>query len=159
MRVRPVASSGTTRIAKRKLQLGPYAIPAGSMLLVPFDAVHHFKGNWEQPDDFIPVRPCPLLAVSHYEQCAELVYCKPQPCSRISSRGTIVLQHGMGRSYPLAEALLDNIAPEGPIGDDLRHFIFPIYFTTSSTCQLMATIKMMAGVRPTTSLCVAGQVG
>lgn len=59
MRIRPVASSGTTRFAKRALQLGPYAIPAGTMLLVPFDAVHHFKGNWEDPDAFIPVRSCP----------------------------------------------------------------------------------------------------
>ena len=103
MRVRPVASSGTTRIAKRKLQLGPYNIPAGSMLLVPFDAVHHFKGNWEQPDDFIPVRLCPFLALPYHERCTSgQVFCKPQPCSRISSR-TMNLQHGVDRSHPLAK--------------------------------------------------------
>ena len=64
MRVRPVASSGTTPRTKRRLRLGPYVIPAGTLLLMPFDAVHHFRGNWEQPDDFIPVRPCPLLHCS-----------------------------------------------------------------------------------------------
>jgi cytochrome P450 len=57
MRVRPVASTGTTRYAKRDMLLGGHYVPAGTLLLVPFDAVHHFEANWPQhPDDFIPVR-------------------------------------------------------------------------------------------------------
>ncbi|BDA50154.1 Cytochrome P450 3A13 [Coccomyxa sp. Obi] len=57
MRVRPVASSGTTRRARRDMDLGGYLVPKGSLLLVPFDAVHHFPGNWPQdPDAFIPER-------------------------------------------------------------------------------------------------------
>ena len=58
MRVRPVASTGTTRYAKRDMWLGGYYVPKGSLLNVPFDAVHHFPGNWPQDTDaFIPVRP------------------------------------------------------------------------------------------------------
>lgn len=54
--MRPVASSGTTRFSRRPMRLGKYVIPAGTVLLVPFDAVHHFRGNWEDPDTFDPVR-------------------------------------------------------------------------------------------------------
>ena len=56
MRVRPVASSGTTRRARHDMDLGGYLVPKGSLLLASFDAVHHFPGNWPQdPDAFIPV--------------------------------------------------------------------------------------------------------
>lgn len=54
MRFKPVASTGTTRKAKQALRLGGYAIPAGTLLLVPFDPVH--RCNFERPDDFWPVR-------------------------------------------------------------------------------------------------------
>ena len=56
MRVRPVASTGVTRYAKRDMRLGGHYIPKGSTLLVPFDAVHHFHGNWADADAFVPVR-------------------------------------------------------------------------------------------------------
>jgi fatty acid synthase len=46
MRVRPVASSGTTRRVKRDLTIGGYLIPAGATILCPFDAVHKLPGNW-----------------------------------------------------------------------------------------------------------------
>ena len=55
MRIRPAASTGVTRVAKRDLRLGGHLIPRGSTLLVPFDAVHHYAGNWADPDAFIPV--------------------------------------------------------------------------------------------------------
>lgn len=64
MRVRPVASTGTTRLARKDLLLGGHLIPAGTMLMVPFDGVHHYAGNWpNQPDAFIPVRPLANLVV------------------------------------------------------------------------------------------------
>ncbi len=57
MRVRPVASTGTSRVTKADMVLGGYLIPRNSFIVVPFDAVHHFPGNWpNQPDAFIPVR-------------------------------------------------------------------------------------------------------
>jgi fatty acid synthase len=46
MRVRPVASSGTTRRVKRDLMLNGYLIPAGATILCPFDAVHKLPSNW-----------------------------------------------------------------------------------------------------------------
>ena len=46
MRVRPVASSGTTRRVKRDLMINGYLIPAGATILCPFDAVHKLPSNW-----------------------------------------------------------------------------------------------------------------
>ncbi len=51
----PVASMGTSRITKRDMVVDGYFIPARSVLLAPFDAVHRHPMNWEDPDDFIPV--------------------------------------------------------------------------------------------------------
>lgn len=57
MRCLPVASTGVTRKTKRALQLGEYTLPAGSLVVTPFFAAHHWEGNWpEQPDVFNPVR-------------------------------------------------------------------------------------------------------
>jgi len=57
MRVRPVASSGTTRRTKRDLMINGYLIPAGSTILCPFDAVHKLPGNWgPDADVFNPDR-------------------------------------------------------------------------------------------------------
>jgi cytochrome P450 len=57
MRVRPVASSGTTRRVKRDLTIGGYLIPAGATVLCPFDAVHKLPGNWgPDADAFNPDR-------------------------------------------------------------------------------------------------------
>ena len=56
MRFKPVASTGVTRRSKQPLRLGGYDVPAGAILMVPFDAVH--RCNFERPDDFWPVRAC-----------------------------------------------------------------------------------------------------
>lgn len=61
MRFKPVASTGTTRHTKRPLTLGGYTIPAGALLLVPFDPVH--RCNFERPDDFWPVRTCAFFSL------------------------------------------------------------------------------------------------
>jgi len=38
------------------MRIGGYLVPKGTILNVPFDAVHHFPGNWPQDTDaFIPV--------------------------------------------------------------------------------------------------------
>lgn len=55
MRMMPVASMGTSRITKRDMVIDGYFIPARTVLLAPFDAVHHHPMNWEDPDEFIPV--------------------------------------------------------------------------------------------------------
>lgn len=57
MRCKPVASSGTTRRVKRDLVVGGHLVPAGSIVLAPFDAVHHLPQNWpDDPDAFLPER-------------------------------------------------------------------------------------------------------
>lgn len=57
MRCKPVASSGTTRRTKRDLIVGGHLVPAGSIVLAPFDAVHHLPQNWpDDPDLFLPER-------------------------------------------------------------------------------------------------------
>lgn len=55
MRVKPVASTGTTRITKHEMRFGEHVIPAGTLLMCPFDAIHHNALNWEDPDSFKPV--------------------------------------------------------------------------------------------------------
>ena len=55
MRVKPVASTGVSRLTKRNMKLGKYHIPAGTLILCPFDAVHHNELNWEDADSFKPV--------------------------------------------------------------------------------------------------------
>lgn len=56
MRLKPVASTGTSRISKRDLRFGSYTIPAGTLIICPFDAIHHNKLNWDDPDAFKPER-------------------------------------------------------------------------------------------------------
>lgn len=55
MRIKPVASTGTTRVTKRELVIGGYTVPAKTMVICPFDAVHHSSLNWEDPHAFRPV--------------------------------------------------------------------------------------------------------
>ena len=55
MRIKPVASTGTTRKIKRDLYFDKYKVPAGSIIVCPFDAIHHNPLNWEDPDEFLPV--------------------------------------------------------------------------------------------------------
>ena len=57
MRLRPVASTGTSRRTERELTLLGYKIPAGTLILCPFDPAHRWEGNWpDRPDEFLPVR-------------------------------------------------------------------------------------------------------
>ena len=53
--MKPVASTGVSRVTKRDMKLGKYQIPAGTLILCPFDAVHHNELNWEDADIFKPV--------------------------------------------------------------------------------------------------------
>ncbi len=46
MRVRPVASSGTTRRVARDLVIRGHLVPKGTVVLCPFDSVHHLESNW-----------------------------------------------------------------------------------------------------------------
>lgn len=79
MRVRPVASTGVSRYTKRDMVLGGHYVPAGTLLDVPFDAVHHFPGNWPQdPDAFIPVSDCHSAMHSCSKAtCVYLYMCVP----------------------------------------------------------------------------------
>ena len=55
MRVRPISSTGTMRYARRNMRLGGHLVPEGTLITVPYDAVHHHPDNWADPDAFIPV--------------------------------------------------------------------------------------------------------
>jgi cytochrome P450 len=75
MRFKPVASTGVTRRSKQPLRLGGYDVPAGAILMVPFDAVH--RCNFERPDDFWPVRACRGRVQAHLRcLCAAMHMCK-----------------------------------------------------------------------------------
>jgi hypothetical protein len=56
MRLYPVVSSGTIRITHKPMQLGPYSLPAGQPVLIPFFAIHRSPRLWEDPDAFKPER-------------------------------------------------------------------------------------------------------
>lgn len=70
MRVKPVASTGSSRLTKRDLRLGGYDIPAGTLVIAPFDAVHHSPLNWDDPDAFKPVG-APSAASSKAKNAAQ----------------------------------------------------------------------------------------
>jgi cytochrome P450 len=63
MRVRPVASTGTTRRTRRDMSLGGHFVPRGTLVIVPFDAVHHHPSNWADPDAFQPVCGAPAACL------------------------------------------------------------------------------------------------
>jgi cytochrome P450 len=48
--------NGSGRLAKRPVRLGPYEIPAGSMVSVAFHALHRRADVFDQPDTFWPER-------------------------------------------------------------------------------------------------------
>ncbi|KAF6260940.1 cytochrome P450 [Scenedesmus sp. NREL 46B-D3] len=56
MRLYPVVSSGTIRITHKPMQLGPYSLPAGQPVLIPFFSIHRSPSLWEDPDAFKPER-------------------------------------------------------------------------------------------------------
>ena len=71
--MRPVASTGTSRVTKTDMVIGGHLIPGNSFIVVPFDAVHHWAGNWpDQPHAFIPVRP-PALQAPAKKTCLQLL--------------------------------------------------------------------------------------
>jgi cytochrome P450 family 110 len=56
LRFYSVVPSGSGRLTKKPFQLGPYEIPAGSMITVAIHAVHRRVGVYERPDEFWPER-------------------------------------------------------------------------------------------------------
>lgn len=68
-----MASTGTSRVTKTDMVIGGHLIPGNSFIVVPFDAVHHWAGNWpDQPHAFIPVRP-PALQAPAKKTCLQLL--------------------------------------------------------------------------------------
>ncbi len=53
----PVLTDGTNRTTRAALQLGPHAIPAGTMVWVPFGATFASARAWERADEYLPARP------------------------------------------------------------------------------------------------------
>ncbi|WIA28825.1 hypothetical protein OEZ86_011354 [Tetradesmus obliquus] len=56
MRLYPVVSSGTIRITHKPMRLGPYSLPAGQPVLIPFFSIHRSPRLWQDPDEFRPER-------------------------------------------------------------------------------------------------------
>ncbi|PRW50749.1 cytochrome P450 [Chlorella sorokiniana] len=56
MRMLPVGANGSALEAKRDMQLGPYAIPAGTLLWLCMFVVHNSPRYWQDPGSFRPER-------------------------------------------------------------------------------------------------------
>ncbi|GBF93726.1 cytochrome P450 [Raphidocelis subcapitata] len=55
MRMLPVVSL-MGRVAERQVKVGPYVIPAGTVVGTPLFAIHNAKRNWDAPHEFRPER-------------------------------------------------------------------------------------------------------
>ncbi|GBF95033.1 cytochrome P450 [Raphidocelis subcapitata] len=55
MRMLPVVSI-MGRVAGRAARVGPYAVPAGTIVATPLFAIHNSKHNWDAPHEFRPDR-------------------------------------------------------------------------------------------------------
>ncbi|GAB4816064.1 hypothetical protein N2152v2_003110 [Parachlorella kessleri] len=56
MRLYPVAADGTIRVFPQPVQLGPYTVPADTMIWFYFYATHKGSQFWAEPEQFIPER-------------------------------------------------------------------------------------------------------
>ncbi|CAL8465333.1 g4868 [Coccomyxa elongata] len=91
MRVRPVASTGTSRVTKTDMVIGGHLIPGNSFIVVPFDAVHHWAGNWpDQPHAFIPER----WAAQGSELAAATGTAEPRPLTGAVTASLEVVGYG-----------------------------------------------------------------
>ena len=99
MRVRPVASSGTTRRVARDLVIRGHLIPKGSVVLCPFDSVHHLESNWG-----------PDAAAFRPERWGEGSGCEYLPT--LSKTGSVVSGGGTGESSVALEATSSNAASQ-----------------------------------------------
>jgi cytochrome P450 len=55
MRMLPVVSL-MARVAEKTVKVGPYTVPAGTIVATPLFAIHNTKHNWEAPEEFRPER-------------------------------------------------------------------------------------------------------
>jgi cytochrome P450 len=55
MRMLPVVSL-MGRVAERAVKVGPYTVPAGTVVGTPLFAIHNAKRNWDAPEQFRPER-------------------------------------------------------------------------------------------------------
>lgn len=55
MRMLPVVSI-MARVAGRDMHVGPYKVPAGTLVATPLFAIHNTIHNWDQPEQFMPER-------------------------------------------------------------------------------------------------------
>jgi cytochrome P450 len=44
------------RVAGKDMSVGPYKVPAGTVVGTPLFAIQNCAANWDKPDDFIPER-------------------------------------------------------------------------------------------------------
>jgi len=66
MRLYPVAASGTARQTEEDMTLHGYAIPAGTVLVVPLYPLLNSPHVWDKPAEFRPVRAvCVFLSRWH----------------------------------------------------------------------------------------------
>jgi cytochrome P450 len=55
MRMQPVVSI-MGRVAERPSKVGPYAVPAGTIVATPLFSIHNTKHNWDAPEEYRPER-------------------------------------------------------------------------------------------------------
>eukprot|EP00884_Botryococcus_braunii_P023274 jgi/Botrbrau1/9630/Bobra.0131s0010.1 len=56
MRMYTVVGVGPPRVAKTRLQLGDYTIPAGTLMWPALNILHNSARNWQHPEKFMPER-------------------------------------------------------------------------------------------------------
>jgi cytochrome P450 len=55
MRLYTVIGIGPTRVVKKRMQLGPYTLPKGTVVWAMLTAMHKSPRVWDDPESFIPV--------------------------------------------------------------------------------------------------------
>jgi hypothetical protein len=65
MRLYSVIGIGPTRIVKKRMQLGPYVLPKGTVVWAMLTAMHKSPRVWDDPESFIPVNPQTLFPLCH----------------------------------------------------------------------------------------------
>jgi cytochrome P450 len=95
MRIYPVVAVGTLRCCSHDAELvgGRYDVPAGTMLWMPFHAIHNTSANWDDVKTFTPVRRPRGVCTPHLHRAIMAVWLDAivqhcSPCKRFSGGGS-----------------------------------------------------------------------
>lgn len=66
-----VVGTGVGRVVIEPMQLGKHAIPKGTILWAPIQAIQSSPTLWDQPDSFMPVCDLPNTHLEHADMSTE----------------------------------------------------------------------------------------